>query len=740
VPDPILSGLDPDQRAVAETVRGPVCVLAGAGTGKTRAITHRIAYAVRTGTVAPEQVLALTFTTRAAGEMRGRLHRLGGDGSQLDRVQARTFHAAALRQLVYFWPRTVGGQAPRVLDSKLSLIAEAARAAAVKPGQPELRDLASEIEWAKATQARPEDYADSARKAGRTPPFPRDTVAEVYGGYEQLRRDRHMLDFESMLELTAAILADHPAAAEQVRSQYRYFVVDEYQDVNPLQKLMLDSWLGGRDDVCVVGDPNQTIYSFTGATPAFLTSFTAEFRGATVIRLVRDYRSTPQVVRLANRLIGARPRSAQRSGRGAELVAQRRDGPEPEITEYPDEQAEAAAIASRARSLIGGDAVPARQIAVLLRTNAQTVAYERAFTDAGVPYQVRGAERFFERPIVRQALVLLRAAAKSEPDAGDAAGNGGAAMLDIARHVLSGLGLTDQPPSGGGSSRERWESLSALAQLAGDLATARPGASLADLAAELDERAALQHAPAMDGVTLASLHSAKGLEWDAVFLPGLVDGMLPIIYAQSADAIEEERRLLYVGITRGRERLYLSWSAARSPGTRPSRARSRFIDDLRAGGQVPVGGGDAAGGRPGRPGGAAAARRRAAAQVPRCRVCGRPLGGAAERKLGRCLTCPADVDEAVLARLIEWRRGKAAEEKIPAYVVFTDTTLQAIAERAPRTAAELARVPGVGSVKLGRYGAGVLAICADAGSPADGAAPGAAPAAADADDEEPRQP
>jgi DNA helicase II / ATP-dependent DNA helicase PcrA len=765
VPDPILAGLDPEQQAVAETVRGPVCVLAGAGTGKTRAVTHRIAHAVRTGAVAPEHVLALTFTTRAAGEMRGRLRQLAGSAAQMDRVQARTFHAAALRQLVYFWPRTVGGEAPRVLDSKLALVAEAARAAGLKPGKPELRDMASEIEWAKAVQARPEEYATSAGKAGRAPPFTRDDAAAVYAGYEALRRERHLLDFESMLELTAAILAEHSAAADQVRSQYRYFVVDEYQDVNPLQKLVLDCWLGGRDDICVVGDPNQTIYSFTGATSAFLTSFSTEFRDATVIRLVRDYRSTPQVVGVANRLISARRSGAAGAGsaggasaggggaggggaegsgarnggtgiggadgggsRWAGLTAQRDDGPEPELTGYPDEQAEAAAVASRARSLIGGggEGVPARQIAVLVRTNAQTAAYEQAFTDAGVPYLVRGAERFFERPVVRQALVLFRAAAKSEPSGGNAAGE---PVTEAVRHILSGLGLTEQPPSGGGAARERWESLAALAQLAEDVAVARPGAALADFAAELGERSSLQHAPAMDGVTLASLHSAKGLEWDAVFLPGLVEGVLPIVYAQSPDSIEEERRLLYVGVTRARERLYLSWSAARSPGGRPSRARSRFIDDLRPG---PVSTGtDPAG----NPASAAARRRGRAAQVPRCRVCGRPLSGAAERKLGRCGTCPADLDEAVLARLIQWRRSTAAGQKVPAYVVFTDTTLQAIAEVLPRTGAELAGVPGVGSAKLDKYGAEVLAICAGEVSRADGAEPAAGPAPPDCDED-----
>jgi DNA helicase II / ATP-dependent DNA helicase PcrA len=724
MPDSLLAGLDPEQRAVAEVVRGPVCVLAGAGTGKTRAITYRIAHAVHTGAVDPRHVLAVTFTTRAAGELRGRLRRLGGPGSGVDRVQARTFHAAALRQLVYFWPRVVGGEPPRVVDSKLGLVAEAARALHLTLDQAALRDAASEIEWAKAVQARPEDYAVLTAKAGRVPPVSAEEMAKLFDGYERLRRDRHVLDFESMLELTAGILAENRPAAAQVHDQYRYFVVDEYQDVNPLQKLLLDTWLGGRDDVCVVGDPNQTIYSFTGATPAFLTGFTAEFPGAAVIRLTRDYRSTPQVVQLANRLIaatapgspasvapgpsaGARPGPSAgarpgpfaggRPGPFAGLVGQRPDGPEPAFAEYPDEEAEAAAVAAQARALMD-DGVAAREMAVLVRTNAQTEVFERALAEAGVPYAVRGAERFFDRPEVRQALVLLRAAAKSEQPGPAAAAVG---------HVLAGLGLTQEAPTAGGAMRERWESLAALAQLADDLFTAHPEATLADFAAELTDRASLQHAPALDGVTIASLHAAKGLEWDAVFLPTLVDGVMPIVYASTPEAVEEERRLLYVGVTRARERLLISWSLARSAGGRRSRRPSPFLEPIyRLNGSRGLprpGRADRRGTEPG--------RKRTTSRAPRCSVCGRPLDGAAERKLGRCETCPAHCDEVLLAKLTEWRRATARDQKVPAYVVFTDVTLQVIAERRPRSEAELVAVPGVGRVKLDRYGADVLRLC-----------------------------
>jgi DNA helicase II / ATP-dependent DNA helicase PcrA len=569
--DVVLAGLDPEQREVALAARGPVCVLAGAGTGKTRAVAHRIAYAVATGVVDPARVLAVAFTTRAAGELRGRLRLLGRQalpGGGLERVQARTFHAAALRQLSHFWPLTVGGPPPRVIDSKVSLVAEAARRLRLQLSLPELRDAAGEIEWAKVTGVGPEQYPKESSAAGRTAPLGPVPVSRLYAAYEELRRERHLIDFESVLELTAAILAEHPAAAAAVRDRYAYFVVDEYQDVNPLQKLLLDAWTAECDDICVVGDPRQTIFSFTGATPSYLTGFAAEFPDATVIRLVRNYRSTPQVVALANRLSG---RSRRPAG-GAALAAQRPAGLEPEFAEYGDEQEEAAGVARRAAALIGSGTA-AREIAVLVRTNAQSPLFEQALTDAGVPFVLRGAERFFDRAEVRQGLGLLRAAARSASADEEPAGQ--------ARAVLSGIGLTPQPPAGRGQARERWESLEALAELADDYFAASPGASLADLTAELAARSAIGHAPVLDGVTLASLHAAKGLEWDVVFLAGLTDGTLPIVYAQTGEAIEEERRLLYVGVTRARDLICLSWALARSADDRRTRKPSRFVEEIR---------------------------------------------------------------------------------------------------------------------------------------------------------------
>ena len=657
----ILNALDPEQRSAAEAVRGPVCILAGAGTGKTRAITHRIAFAVRTGTVSPAHVLAVTFTARAAGELRGRLRGLGAGA-----VQARTFHSAALRQLQYFWPRTIGGELPAILKSKVPLLAEVAGRLRLGLSSSDLRDVASEIEWMKALQRPPDDYASSVLLAHRIAPRPVTEVAALYAGYEDLKVRKNHFDFEDLLLHATALLETEPAVAAQVRDQYRYFVVDEYQDVNPAQQRLLDAWLGDRDDLCVVGDPEQTIYSFAGASPEYLTGFSSRYPKATVVRLVRDYRSTPQVVALANRLSG-----------GA-LVAQLPAGPVPVIDSYADEVAEAAAVASKISGLIA-DGTPASEIAVLFRINAQSETFEQALAEASVPYVLRGGERFFERPEVREAVFLLRGAARGEqPDEGT--------LADVVRSVLAAVGFGPVPPSGSGVARDRWESLAALVRLAEERVIEQPetagpdqaivmtdsarGSSLADFVADLEERASLQHAPVVDGVTLASLHAAKGLEWDAVFLVGLVDGTLPIVYAETTAQVDEERRLLYVGITRARRYLALSWAAARSPGGRASRRPSRFLDDLRsatAGGSV-------------QPGRAIASRRQGATRPRRalsglpeapdkwCRAQARPLhrlSGQRRRRVVRTLTGVAAraLEGAEAARILRVHRRDADEDR-----------------------------------------------------------------------------
>ncbi|WP_185909384.1 ATP-dependent DNA helicase UvrD2 [Streptomyces sp. WAC01280] len=697
--DAVLDGLDPEQREVALALSGPVCVLAGAGTGKTRAITHRIAYGVRAGILQPASVLAVTFTNRAAGEMRGRLRQLGAGG-----VQARTFHSAALRQLQFFWPKAVGGDMPRLLERKIQLVADAAARCRIRLDRNELRDVTGEIEWAKVTQTVPADYPAEVAKSVRDAPRDPAEISQIYALYEQLKRDRSVIDFEDVLLLTVGILQDRHDIAEQIRRQYQHFVVDEYQDVSPLQQRLLDLWLGDRDNLCVVGDASQTIYSFTGATPDHLLNFRNRHPNATVVKLVRDYRSTPQVVHLANGLLSqARGRAAEHR---LELISQRDPGPEPAYTEYADEPAEAEGTARRIRDLIAAG-VPAGEIAVLYRINAQSEVYEQALADAGVPYQLRGAERFFERQEVREAGIALRGAARA---------GGNDSLLDDAddlpsqvRAVLSTKGWTSKPPSGSGAVRDRWESLAALVRLAEDFARAKSGATLSDLVAELDERAAAQHAPTVQGVTLASLHAAKGLEWDAVFLVGLTEGMMPITYAKTDEQVEEERRLLYVGVTRARLHLSLSWALSRAPGGRASRRPTRFLKGLRPGsGSL---GSLAAAGAGGIERGIAGGRRKPRGPVL-CRVCGATLTEAGAMKLMRCEDCPSDMDEALYERLRDWRAEQARELAQPAYCVFTDKTLMAIAERVPTTDGELSSISGVGVRKLDRFGADVLAICA----------------------------
>ncbi|MEV4320450.1 ATP-dependent DNA helicase UvrD2 [Actinocrispum sp. NPDC049592] len=677
----LLDGLDPEQRAAVQAPRGPVCVLAGAGTGKTRTITHRIAYLVHTGHVAAGQVLAVTFTNRAAGEMRTRLRALGIDGAQ-----ARTFHSAALRQLRYFWPRVVGDAPWELVEGKLRLVGQAAHKVSAPTEVEVLRDLASEIEWAKSSLVAPDDYPEAVRRRRREPPVPATQVVQVYQAYESLKNKAKLLDFEDLLLHTAAVLEDHPHVAEEFRERYRCFVVDEYQDVTPLQQRVLNGWLGSRDDLTVVGDANQTIYSFAGASPRPLLEFTRRYPEASVVRLERDYRSTPQVVTLANQVISAaRDRPA---GSRLKLVGQRPAGPPPKFSEFDDEPAEAAAVARRIKDLVDAG-TPLSEIAVLYRVNAQSETYEQALTELGIPYLVRGGERFFERQEIRQAVVVLRAAA-GDPPSGE--------LPDVVRKLLERVGLTAEPPSGG-SARERWESLLALVELSEELAATVPEADLGRFVGELEVRAQAQHPPTVEGVTLASLHASKGLEWDAVFLIGLTDGTLPIQFADGDDAaIEEERRLLYVGVTRAREHLWMSWALSRSPGGRRHRRRSRFlyglIPDDHPTARVPR---------------SAAGPKTNGAKLT-CRICGSQLVGTVSIKLGRCADCPSDVDEELLTRLRDWRSTRARELKVPAYVVFTDATLMAIAEQRPTDPAGLVSISGIGASKLDKFGPDVLSL------------------------------
>ncbi|GAA1998879.1 DNA helicase-2/ATP-dependent DNA helicase PcrA [Nakamurella flavida] len=697
----LLSGLDDGQRAAVLAPTGPVCVLAGAGTGKTRTITHRIAHLVDSGRHPSSEMLAVTFTTRAAGEMRLRLRALG-----VPNVQARTFHSAALKQLRYFWPRSVGGTLWPVMEHKLRLVAIAARRAGTDTDSSTLRDLASEIEWAKASLVAPQGYLAAVATHRRDTPVAAEKVAKVFAGYEQIKNEAEQLDFDDLLLHTCAILEDDAAVAGEFRARYRSFVVDEYQDVTPLQQRLLDAWLGGRDQLTVVGDANQTIYSFAGASPRYLLDFDQKYPEATVVRLQRDYRSTPQVVSLANRIIAGATGPAAKLR--LTLTAVLPDGPAATYTEHADEPTEARVVAEQIAGWIAAGQSPSG-IAVLYRINAQAEAFEQALTHAGVPYVVRGSQRFFARADVRQALTALRSAAgqgsgaRAGSDGGedgpqDGPGEG-PTLVALTRAVLGTVGLSAEPPPAG-ALRDRWDALLLLVGVAEELATADPAAGLAELVAELDRRADEQNAPTVDGVTLASLHAAKGLEWDAVCLIGLVDGTLPIQHAETPEEIEEERRLFYVGVTRARTRLAMSWALSRTEGGRRSRRRSRFLTGL----------------APDAPAAAAPAGRRAGGG--RCRTCGSRLDGPLEIKMGRCGRCPSTTDPELVEALRTWRKARSAEDSVPAFVVFSDATLLAIADRRPGDESALLAIPGIGRAKVDHYGDAVLALVADSREPA----------------------
>ena len=539
----ILAALDDEQRAVALATRGPVCVIAGAGTGKTRAITHRIAYAAAIGAMDPQRILAITFTARAAGEMRTRLRGLG-----VPTVAARTIHAAALKQLLFFWPTVFGGRTPDLLTSKTGFLGEAINRAGLQGtininSRDTLRDIANEIEWAKVSQIGPTDYLTELDNRAAKPRVNAEQVAQVYSAYESIKRQELAMDFEDVLLLTTAMLEEEREVRERVQDKYRYFTVDEYQDISPLQQRLINAWLGNRQEICVVGDPAQTIYSFAGATSSFLTTFTTRFPDAEVIRLTSGYRSTPEITFAANSLL----RSATM---GQELNAQNGHGDKPAVLAYNDESSEIAGIVADMTSLLSSG-VPAQEIAVLARTNSQLNSLERAMNGAKLPYQVRSTERFFDRPDVKEFLKGVRTASVIPTE--------GISWLDELRTLAQPF-LTGQSIDG----------IAGLLHLARELDedTNFSPKTLRSYLREVEDRVQQNNPPTMPVITLATLHAAKGLEWERVFLMGANVGLLPLEtngFTLDARMIEEERRLFYVGMTRAKRELRISYRGKPSP-------------------------------------------------------------------------------------------------------------------------------------------------------------------------------
>lgn len=657
-PEELLNALDPDQRAVATQVAGPLAVLAGAGTGKTRAITYRIAYGAAVGAFDPSNVLAVTFTQRAAFEMRHRLAQLG-----VPKAQARTFHSAALRQLRHFWPTVVGGPLPDVIPHKASLVAASAARLGITIDRTNVRDIAAEVEWAKVSMVDAAHYASRVARLRRDVPAGLDAadMARLLDVYEDAKNERGVIDFEDILIYLCGMLQERADVASIVRKQYRSFVVDEFQDVNLLQARLLDLWLGGRHDVCVVGDVAQTIYSFTGASPDYLTGFGRKHPGARIVELTRDYRSTPQIVSLANDVLA---RSSQREGT-VRLSSQRDGGAQVTYRTYDDDRAEAEGVAAAIADLIDAGMAP-HSIAVLMRTNGQSQAFEEALGARGIPVAVAGGKPFFARDDVRTAISRLRAAAAAATDEGS--------VGEIVRDVLSGVGWAPEAPSGQAGS-ERWSNMNAIVGWADD----SQAQTLPAFVAELDERVAYQVEPDKAGVELATIHAAKGLEWDAVFLVGVAEGLLPISYAKTAAAREEERRLLYVAITRARDLLTVSWARSRGADGRGKRKRSHLLDGIWP------------------------EEARVGAPKKRARASTRALNQAFEEEAS-----PQAIE--LFGRLKAWRLEVSRQAGVPPFAVFTDQTLRDIAQAMPKNTTQLRVIRGIGDVKVQRFAAPVLAL------------------------------
>ena len=657
-PEELLNALDPDQRAVATQVAGPLAVLAGAGTGKTRAITYRIAYGAAVGAFDPSNVLAVTFTQRAAFEMRHRLAQLG-----VPKAQARTFHSAALRQLRHFWPTVVGGPLPDVIPHKASLVAASAARLGITIDRTNVRDIAAEVEWAKVSMIDAAHYASRVARLRRDVPAGLDAgdMARLLDVYEDAKNERGVIDFEDILIYLCGMLQERADVASIVRKQYRSFVVDEFQDVNLLQARLLDLWLGGRHDLCVVGDVAQTIYSFTGASPDYLTGFGRKHPGARIVELTRDYRSTPQIVSLANDVLA---HSSQREGT-VRLSSQREGGAQVTYRTYDDDRAEAEGVAASIADLIDAGMAP-HSIAVLMRTNGQSQAFEEALGARGIPVAVAGGKPFFARDDVRTAISRLRAAAAAATDEGS--------VGEIVRDVLSGVGWAPEAPSGQAGS-ERWSNMNAIVGWADD----SQAQTLPAFVAELDERVAYQVEPDKAGVELATIHAAKGLEWDAVFLVGVAEGLLPISYAKTAAAREEERRLLYVAITRARDLLTVSWARSRGADGRGKRKRSRLLDGIWP------------------------EEARVGAPKKRARASTRALNQAFEEEAS-----PQAIE--LFGRLKAWRLEVSRQAGVPPFAVFTDQTLRDIAQAMPKNTTQLRVIRGIGDVKVQRFAAPVLAL------------------------------
>ncbi|MGI9615515.1 MAG: UvrD-helicase domain-containing protein [Acidimicrobiales bacterium] len=669
--DALVAGLNASQLEAVTTDGEPVVVLAGAGSGKTRVLTRRIAYRIATGETDPNRVMALTFTRKAAGELRQRLRAVG----LRDAVAAGTFHSLALLQLRQRWAERHVSP-PALLDRKIRFVARLLGSNKGRKNSVDAIDVVTELDWARARLVGPDDYPMAAREAGRTPPLPAEQIGEILDRYQQEKRRRRLVDFDDLLMLAIRDLRSDERYAAAIRWRYRHLYVDEMQDVNPLQYELLSEWRGGRDDLFIVGDPNQAIYGWNGADPNLLRRFVSREPNATVVELADNYRSTPQILRTAGSLIA-----------GSELAPNRADGPVPTITAYADDRAEADGIATAVRDAhsVAGDW---SDQAVLVRTNAQLTIIEQALADAGIATRLRGTTGPLASPELRTELALL-----TKPDA-----DLHASLLDLEARVA------ERPQVETVAAIERRANLAALVRLVNDYVMSDPTPNGPGLAAWIGTLEKGDTDVDTDAVELATFHAAKGLEWPVVHVAGLEEGFVPIAYASTGAQLAEEKRLLYVAVTRAMDELHLSWAAERTFTSKPvTRSASPHLGLLAD--------------RIERLGVGPKHRVDWQAQLANSREALRRATAPIEaRAAGAANRDTADGFDDLYERLRQWRTHKARAADVPAHAVFTDQTLRAIATARPTSTGQLAAVPGVGAAKLQRHGDELLRVLTQSGS------------------------